>query len=396
MEFHIAIHECCAHSNRSLAQKFKSLNPMPTVFTKLTPMVIPDNFKWDKMMYHLTYKGYITKAKLFEAILRATSTKVIAYSIVVEDTSTTVNGVFIQGYIHTHFAVIFDARLGLTGSRKFDVFVDDPDDATLPVQQVHPHVQPKLKMVQMEALFTQYHRGRKFSEKTGKIEFTEPVFFDQLTPPAWDWTREFNASVIEPPDLVEACCVAEIRPRSVCDIKMLRDEASALSRKRFKHLYDPASFKPLLSADWKVVWAYGASGLGKTKGMCAQLNNPCFVKPFDSVGCLENLARTFDANMHDGIILDEVDLKWMSRAAVIALFDLDEPATLDVRYKSFSLPAGVRKILISNGNPNSLLPADPYGAIARRYTTIHITEPTWHVSPAVQQGHGIHLTPHTQ
>jgi hypothetical protein len=80
----------------------------------------------------------------------------------------------------------------------------------------------------------------------------------------------------------------------------------------------------------------------------------------------------------------------MSRQQVIALFDLDEPATLDVRYKSFSLPAGVRKILISNPAPDGLLPDDPHGAIARRFTPLRITEPTWYQA-AQHAANTIHL-----
>jgi len=347
------------------------------IYASLNPVPIADNFLWNKMMYHLTYKGYLPKEKIMEAILRATTTELIAWSIAIEDTSEIIDGVRQEGYLHTHVGVMFLARLGIRGARKFDVYIDDPDNPGM-VVQVHPHVQPKVTMAQMELLWRDYHRGRKYSVKTGKYEFTAPVFLDQSLPPVWSWNWEVMKEMAEAPSLMDACAVGEIRPKSVNDVKMLRDESAAQSSKRFKHLFDPSTFKAVMPTDWRVVWTHGATGLGKTKAMCAQLRNPCFVKPFDSVGCLENLARSFDPTMHDGIILDEADLRFMSRQQVIALLDLDEPATLDVRYKSFSLPAGVRKILISNPPPAGLLPADPHGAVARRYTALHITEPTWH------------------
>jgi len=356
------------------------------IYATLNPVPIEDGFNWNKVMYHLTYKGYIPKEKLMEAVLRATTTQLIAWSIAIEDTSEMVNGVWQEGYLHTHAGFIFKARLGLTGARKFDVFIDDPNNPGTALIQVHPHVQPKVTMAQMELLWRDYHRGRKFSIKTGKTEFTPPVFLDQSLPPAWSWNWHVMQEIIDSQSLIDACAVGEIRPRSVNDVKMLRDDSAAQSSKRFKHIFNPSTFKDIMPRGWSVVWTHGASGLGKTKAMCAQLRNPCFVKPFDSIGCLENLARSFDPTMHDGIILDEADLKFMSRQQVIALFDLDEPATLDVRYKSFSLPAGVRKILISNPSPTELLPADPHGAIARRFTPLHITEPTWH-QPAAQQQH---------
>lgn len=360
------------------------------LYAKLNPVPIEDNFNWTKAMYHLTYKGYITKRALMEAVMRATTTQLLAWSIAIEDTSTVVDGVRQQGYLHTHVAMIFAARLGLRGARKFDVYIEDPDDPNL-VIQVHPHVQPKVTMAQMELLMRDYHNGRKYSVKTGKIEYVPPVFVEQVLPPEWSWNMKIMQEIVDAPTLMDACAVGEIRVKNVNDVKALRDDSAAQSSKRFRHLYDPSSFKDIMPPDWRVVWTHGASGLGKTKAMCAQLRNPCFIKPFDSVGCLENLARMYDPTMHDGIILDEADLKFMTRQQVIALLDMDEPATLDVRYKSFSLPAGVRKILISNAPPGEgLLPADPHGAIARRYTPLHITEPTWHRA-AQHAANTIHL-----
>ena len=76
-------------------------------------------------------------------------------------------------------------------------------------------------------------------------------------------------------------------------------------------------------------------------------------------------------------VLDEVNLKFLTRQQVIALFDPDEDATFDVRFKSFSLTAKVKKILISNEPPSELYPPDPYGAISRRFLQYHVTVPTF-------------------
>ena len=103
---------------------------------------------------------------------------------------------------------------------------------------------------------------------------------------------------------------------------------------------------------------------------CALFDNPLVIKPFNAIGCLEML-DTFDARVHDGIVLDEADLRCFSREMAIALTDFDEESVLSVRYTKVKLPAGVRKVFLSN--EAAIWPASDaaIGAIARRVTTIH-------------------------
>ena len=359
----------------------------------INPQPLPRDWKWQEDRYLYTFKGALTIQHFFDACKRATSIRLVAWALAVEDTSEEVDGVWQVGYVHSHVAAIFKTRLNLKGARKFDVFVDDPDDPNGLPTQVHPHVQPKITMVQMETVFTSYLAGRKYDVKAGKVVFKAPVHYESYVPPEWSWQRSITEEILNAETLVESCLIAEVRPKTVNDIKILRDESAATSGKRFRHLFNPDTFRRDImpenwvtqaGAAWGVVWLFGGSGLGKTKFAVAQFKNPFLQKPFDSVGCLENMLRRFDPRVHDGIVLDEVDLRCFSRQQVIALFDLDEPATFDVRYRSYELPAGVRKILISNPPPVGLLVNDEYGAIARRYQAVQITAPTWHVtvSPA--------------
>ena len=62
--------------------------------------------------------------------------------------------------------------------------------------------------------------------------------------------------------------------------------------------------------------------------------------------------------------------------------DPDEDCTLTVRFRAEELPP-VPKIAVSNPSPLALYPADPSGAIARRVTTLNITEKTY-FAPAAQ------------
>ena len=160
------------------------------------------------------------------------------------------------------------------------------------------------------------------------------------------------------------------------DAKMLRDEAENRNSKRFQHKYTKDQFTLAAPADFTALHLWGGSGLGKTKFGLAQFENPCLVKPFNSVGAMEQLMKSFDKKIHDGLVLDEVNLSFLSREETIALLDTDEEATFSVRYKSFTLPAGLRKILISNPPPTELYSAHDV-AITRRRTDMHITTPTF-------------------
>ena len=343
----------------------------------LAPIDIPDDFEWNGKCFHLTYATHVSKVDLLAAARRATSTQIVGWSLAQEDTAEygDEGQQLSEGYEHTHFAMIFASRIKLKGSRKFDIFVSDPTDPTGLPRQLHPHVQPKVTMVQMEQLFTQYHAGRKYNIATGKMAYKPPILHEYHLPPAFEFHRAILEDVVAAPSLFEACIAGQVRPRSISDIKSLRDEQSKI--KRYKHKFDPASFSLREPPSWQVIHVHGPSGFGKSKWAAARFKNPCYVCPFDSIGCLEALSRVFDPEQHDGIVLDEANLTFLTRQQVIALFDADEPCTMDVRFKSFTLPAGIKKVLCSNEPPSNLYPPDPHGAIARRFIPLHITAPTY-------------------
>ena len=350
---------------------------MPPVFSRLAPVEIPVDFSWTRKMYHLTYAGHLSVEAVLNRVRQVTSTPLVGYSIVHEDTTEYADDgtEMVEGYKHTHVALIFATALHLKGARKFDVVIDDEDTNELRV--VHPHVQPTVTMGQMEVIFTQYHAGRKYNMETGKTDFKAPVMHVYHLPAQFDFNQAVMQEVIEAPTLVDACIAGQVRCRSVSDVEKIR--ASSKDTKKFRHMFDPASFTLTEPAHWNVLHVYGPSGVGKTKWGVSRFKNPFLAKPFDSIGCLESLMR-FDPSVHDGIVLDEANLSFMTRQQVIALFDPDEDCTLDVRFKSFTLPAGIKKILISNEHPDKLYPPDPHGAIARRVTRVHVTQPTYYTA----------------
>ena len=343
------------------------------------PQPVPDDFEWRGDKFHLTYKGHHDKDIIMVTLSRATTVPLVGHSLVHETTFSEPyrNGdgelVSDDKYEHTHFGFIFKTRINLKGSRKFDIY-----DGS---EQYHPNVLPKVTMASMEQLFLHYHRGRKYSIVTGKMEYTKPDFLDQKLPFNWDFTEQIIHEVVHAPSLGRACIAGGVRPRSVTDIRALRDDESE-KKKPFVHQFDASTFHPFPVRAIRAVHVYGGTGLGKTKCALAQFKNPLLIKPFNSIGCLEAIMRKFHDGFHDGLVLDEADLTFLTREQVIAILDFDEECQLDVRFKSFTLPAGLPKIIISNPPPGTLYPKDDSGAIWRRLDIIHVTAPTYKTRPA--------------
>lgn len=346
---------------------------------KLAPQPIPDGFHWRCKHVHLTYQGHIPRTALFEAVQRATSTPLTAWSYAHEEAQDPGET---ETYAHTHFALIFKVALNRSGSRIFDAFYDSDDGSGLPIQ-VHPHAQPKVSLKQMELIFTDYHAGRKFDLAQGKTVFKKPILHEYKLPPMFQFHRAILEEMRSADTLLDACVVGEVRPRTIADVKLLRDEAAS-EPKKFKHLFDPSTFKQLGPSSWFILHVWGPTGIGKTKWACAQFKNPLHVKPFNTVGGLEIIKKKFDPTVHDGIICDEADFSFMSREQVIGFFDAEDDFACSVRYTTFEMPP-VRKILISNEPPAKLYPQDASGAIARRFQTLHINAPPYY-APGCSSG----------
>ena len=346
----------------------------------IRPQTATDNnglFVFDGQNFLFTLKDALPKQNLLEAVARATTVPLEGYAYSHEDTSEDrPDGSRLVGYTHTHFAIRLKSRIRLLGARKFDVYMGV--DTSGNDVWVHPNVQ-KLSTLHLEQVMTQYLAGRKYSIETGTVVYKEPLEYECVLPPQFEFTRALIEEVVAAPTLVESCVVAQVRPKHVNDCAKLR-EAAEQATKKFKHMFEPASFKMLPIPAWHFLHIHGGTGLGKTKWAVAQFKNPCVVKPFNSIGSLEILIRKFDPVMHDGIVLDEADFKFMSVDTLKCFTDTDEDCTLMVRFKAAELPP-IPKIAVSNPTPQALYPADPSGAVQRRVTTFHITEITYRPAP---------------
>ena len=334
-----------------------------------------DGFTFDGKYMHPTYPGFVPPPVLHDARRRLTSIELEGSSIVHEVSK--------DGYEHTHVLWMFKERVRFKGCNKLDVAFTNEHGAHV---VKHPNIARITSYKQCETVMLNYHRGRKLDPETGKLAFTEePAFIEQWLPPAFEFTAAIIREVIDAESLAEAACKAECRPRSILDCDKLRLDA-AQQPKKFCSKFDRDTFKDLLSMadispDWNVLWAYGPTGVGKTKWALVQGDkekSPLHVKPFDSIGALEKIKKQFNPNLHDLIVCDEADLsKFMTREMVIAFFDADDDATINCRFSSFELPP-VRKILLSNEPPAKLLPTDHTGAIDRRFVELNINTKTYY------------------
>ena len=322
---------------------------------------IGDGFTFDSRYIHLTYKKHVRKCIIDAVFRRLTTIAGVADSHVWE-TVTHDDG---SENDHTHYAKIFDERVRFSGSRRLDIdYVDEDGQHHI----LHPNILPVKSAKQMEVIFMSYHRGWK-QGGDGKMHHDPPVQCIQDIPPELEFSEMQMQELLDAKSLVEACNVVSVRAHTVADVRALRD-SEAKRPCKFTHKHDRGSFKSLIMLDtWAVVWIWGATGSGKTKWACAQFENPLLIKPFNSVGALEAIKKQFVEGHHDGIVCDEADLGFMKREQAIAFLDADEPATLDVRFSSFTL-LPVKKIFISNFDPAGLLPIDTSGAIARRIDII--------------------------
>ena len=335
----------------------------------LEPQEVPQRFKWRGKYFHNTYPGFIEVNDLLHLAQTVTTVPLRCWSIAWERKVTQV-GNTTRTYCHTHMGLIFEAAINIEGCHKFDVGITD--DNGLP-DYIHPCIVPKLHIGQMGELFLNYHVGRKYDPIAGRVKYEKPVLHEFYLPPDFEFGREIITDIEQATSHKEACVTAGVKVRSVTDVVKLREAAQA-APVQFKHKYKPEDFLYDMVPNWEVVHIWGPTGIGKTKWAAAQCKNPCLIKPFTSVGALEAIKKKYVPGFHDALILDEADLRFMTREQVIAFLDMDEEFQCDVRFTSFSL-APVRKIFISNPDASTLYPRDESGAIARRLRIEHLTQP---------------------
>jgi hypothetical protein len=95
-----------------------------------------------------------------------------------------------------------------------------------------------------------------------------------------------------------------------------------------------------------IIW--GEAGIGKTCWARALMPTAIFVSHMDDL-------LSYDTSVHDGIIFDDMDFKHLPRTAQIHLVDTDEPRSIHCRYSVAHIPAGTKKVFLTNERHGEIL-----------------------------------------
>jgi len=125
---------------------------------------------------------------------------------------------------------------------------------------------------------------------------------------------------------------------------------------------------PEVPEDWKVLFLWGKTGLGKTQFAKALLPEATIVRHRNQLN---------QCDFSKGIIFDDFDVSHWPPSAVIHLLDWDEVSGIDVKYGMVTIPPRTRKIFTFNKRPDAWAPLtneETFQAILRRMHVIELNE----------------------
>jgi len=199
----------------------------------------------------------------------------------------------------------------------------------------------------------------------------EPVFLAQS--PAAPPQANFDIDAIRSATtLAEACEVAGIEPRSVSDIKLLRDDPGV---EFYEHPFPDAVWSLEIPDDFRSLVLYGPTNTGKTQRALAVFERPLVVRHMDDL-------RAFRPSVNDGIVFDDMSFGHMPRTSIIHLLDWEVPSSIHCRYSICKIPAKTKKIFTSNQTPAEMWGQDD-PAINRRFRAIHVLGKTYISTPPI-------------
>jgi len=126
---------------------------------------------------------------------------------------------------------------------------------------------------------------------------------------------------------------------------------------------------PELPDDWRVLFIYGGTGMGKTQWAKALLPQASIIRHKNQLS---------DADMSKGIIFDDFDVSHWPPTAVIHLCDWDEVTGTDIKHGYVIIPPRTRKIFTFNKPLSGWIPPlatfEQNAAIERRIHEIEIKD----------------------
>jgi len=126
---------------------------------------------------------------------------------------------------------------------------------------------------------------------------------------------------------------------------------------------------PAIPEDWRVLFLWGKSGIGKTQFAKALLPEASIVR---------HRNQLTDCDFSKGVIFDDFDVSHWPPTAVIHLLDWDEVTGTDVKYGYVVIPPHTRKIFTFNRCPDAWCPPniseEQFQAVRRRMQVFELNE----------------------
>jgi len=104
---------------------------------------------------------------------------------------------------------------------------------------------------------------------------------------------------------------------------------------------------PKIDEDWRVLYLWGDTGLGKTQYARALLPNALIIRHTDALK---------QADLSEGVIFDDFDVNHWPITPVIHLLDWDEESQINVKHGHVVIPPHTRKIFTMNLPPEQWVP----------------------------------------
>lgn len=238
-------------------------------------------------------------------------------------------------YEHTHALVQYSVRVRSSDPRFFDF------------QGIHPNLRKVPGSKYFQNCWTYHGKAPINRLCSGRT----PICDDK------QWERYFEA-----PSLAAACRLADITPRTVGDMVLLRNEKQALP-----YVIPPIANQctwTLPFTDEICVLLTGPSGAGKTRWALAHGENPLLISR------LEDLKKLTPS--HDLLVFDDYSFAGMSLEDCIHLVDTELPRCINVKHGSVTIPSMMPRIFTTNKTFVELFPPDVHGALARRIKVISV------------------------
>jgi len=299
-------------------------------------------FKLCGKKFHLTYKTHLNLEE-YLTWLEAEVGELVWYSLVNENGTSQPP----LDYPHTHVAFECQKKLNRNNSRVLDY------------QGIHPNIKP---------IGTKDH-AVKIWNYHGKAP-VERMKSEVGPSPAGSASEVWDMACAAP-TLKAAAKLLNIEPRTLMDLKLMR--ASVEVDCTMAPISEECCWTLKAPANWRVIFAWGETGTGKTRWALAQFKSPLLVSSMEDL-------KKYRPDAHDGLVFDDMSFTALDPQNAIHLTDWEAPRTLRVLYGSVTLPAQTRKIFTSNVPWSSVFPAMTeahHAAVQRRLTVIHIMGKTF-------------------